>query len=218
MKIYKFNEQVQGQTQVQTPQVQTQTQSQPQVQPQPQTQSQAQVQPQVQQIKNFSGKKDDVKTYNIKTPSLKLDEITNDVSYANNTHKKVLVTFFKSNVQYIDLLDKKKHIFKINDMSGDIMNNNRSSFNAIIFDDAEIKSVRDNILYYAMGEFYAGLPDMLNIFGVEMKPLSYVDKEELKYVFEQHISFDETVNVITNVSKYHYNGKIQGFHVWSDKK
>jgi len=216
MKILKFNEQ---QSQVQTPQGQGQSQSQGQVQT-PQSQPQGQVQPfQVQaQSQNLSAIKSDIKTYKVNTPGLKLDEITNDVSYASNIHKKVLVTYFKTNIQYIDLLDKKKHIFKINDITGDIMNNNRAFFNAMIFDDNEIKSVRDNVLYYAMGDFYAGLPDMLNVFGIEMKPLSYIDKEELKYVFEQHISFDETVNIMTNISKFKYLGKIQEFHVWTDKK
>ena len=58
----------------------------------------------------------------------------------------------------------------------------------------------------------SGLINMINWF--EKISVSVVVTSILKMV----ANFDETVNVITNVSKYKYEGKIQDFHVWSDKK
>ena len=174
-------------------------------------------------IKNFEAyypnTEKDVKLYEISLPVLKIEDILNNVNLVvNDIYKKVLVTFFKTYAEYIDLLDKKKHFFKINDMSGDIMNNNRVVFNAVIFDENDVINIKDNVVYFAMGELYSVLPDSLDIFGIKIKPLSFLNKEDLKYVFEQSITVDETINIITNVLGYKYEGKFNDFHIWSDKK
>ena len=64
-------------------------------------------------------------------PNVKLDEFFYNIKLAGPKYTKVLVDYYKSYEQYIDLMDKKKHLYKINDLSGDIMGTERVVFNAI---------------------------------------------------------------------------------------
>jgi len=164
--------------------------------------------------KNF---KDYLHINEIKLPVMRLDEILDDIGNAGNTHKKVIATFFKTYVDYIDLVDNKKHHFKINDMSGDIMGNNRVTFDAIIFKNNEIQSIENNIIKYALGEFYSQIPDTLNIFDIQLKPMSFINKTDLMEVFKNMLTFEQTINIITNITGFNYDGEMGDFFIWSKK-
>ena len=154
----------------------------------------------------------------MKLPIMKLDEILDEVSkVSNKTLKTVLVTFFQTHLEYIDLTDKNKHIFRINDMSGDILNNNRASFDVIIFDKNDIQQIKMNIIDYSIGEFYTTLPEEVDVFGISMKPSSFINKEELKLVFEGQITDQVTIDVISNVTKFKYLDQFNEFFIWSNK-
>jgi len=183
-------------------------------------------------FEGFLGSKEDIKTfdsflnpeknvalYEIKLPIMKLEELLTNVNFVvDNTLKSVLVTFFKTYSEYIDLLNKRTHEFKINDMTGDITASSRVVFNAYIFSDSDVQTIKTNIVNYAVSEFFSSLPDTLNIFGIEIKTSSYINKEELKYTFDKIISIEETVNIITNIlNGYNYEGQYQSFYVWSNK-
>jgi len=154
----------------------------------------------------------------MKLPIIKLNEILDEVSkVSNKTLKTVLVTYFKTYIEYIDLIDKNKHIFRINDMSGDILNNNRASFDVIIFDKIDLNQIKTNIIDYSIGEFYTTLPEEVNVFGISMKPSSFINKEELKQVFEGQITDQVTIDIISNVTKFNYLEKFNDFFIWSNK-
>jgi hypothetical protein len=154
----------------------------------------------------------------MKLPIMKLDEILDEVSkVSNKTLKTVLVTYFKTYLEYIDLTDKSKHIFRINDMSGDILNNNRASFDVIIFDKNDIQQIKMNIIDYSVGEFYTTLPEEVDVFGISMKPSSFINKEELKQVFDGQITDQVTIDIISNVTKFNYLEQFNDFFIWSNK-
>ena len=167
-------------------------------------------------MKKFS----DFETLNeMKLPILKLDEILDDVSkVSNKTLKTVLVTFFKTYLEYIDLTDKNKHIFRINDMTGDILNNNRASFDAIIFDQFDIQQIKTNIIDYSVGEFYSTLPESVDVFGVSMKPSSFINKEELHSVFEGQITDQAAIDIISNVTGFKFLKHFNDFYIWSNQQ
>lgn len=154
----------------------------------------------------------------IKLPILKIEEVLHNVApISNDTYKRVLVTFFKTYVEYIDLLDRRKHLFKINDMTGDIMLNNRVVFNASIFEENDIHTIKANLVNFAMGELYTTLPDVLDVFGIQIKPVSFLNKPEIKEVFEAAITLDETIKIITSILGDWEYQKYQSFHIWSNK-
>ena len=154
----------------------------------------------------------------ITLPVMKLDEIIDDVTQiSNDTLKRVLVSYYKTYADYIDLSDKKKHLFKVHDMVGDIMNNNRVSFDVCIFEKGDIDRIKTNLIDFAVGEFHNSLPNSLNIFGIDMKPSSFINKEELKIVFDGVFTPEETVKVITNILGFKLEGQFQDFFIWSNK-
>lgn len=152
----------------------------------------------------------------IKLPILKIEEILHNVApISNDTYKRVLVTFFKTYAEYIDLIDKRKHLFKINDMAGDIMLNTRVVFNAAIFEENDIHTIKENLVNFSMGELYTALPDQLDIFGIQLKVVSFINKPEIKEVFDAAITLDETIKIMTSILGFKYEGKFNEFHIFS---
>ena len=151
-------------------------------------------------------------------PNVKLEEFFYNIKLAGPKYKKSLIDYYKSYDQYIDLMDKKKHQYKVNDMSGDILGSERVVFKCFIFDKEDIENIRENLVTFALSEFYSALPDSLDVFGIMMKPLSFIDKEGVKYSFQQTITFDTTLNVISTLGEMTYENEFNGYHIWSDKK
>jgi len=151
-------------------------------------------------------------------PNVKLEEFFYNIKLAGTKYTKTLVDYYKSYDQYIDLLDKRKHQYKINDMSGDILGTENVVFKCFIFDKEDIENIRENLVTFALSEFYSDIPDSLNVFGIMMKPLSFINKEDVKYSFQQTITFDTTLNVISTLSEMTYENEFNGYYIWSDKK
>jgi hypothetical protein len=151
-------------------------------------------------------------------PNVKLDEFFYNIKIAGPKYTKILIDYYKSYEQYIDLLDKKKHQYKINDLSGDILGTERVVFKCFIFDKEDIENIRENLVSFALSDFYSNIPDSLNTFGIMLKPLSFIDKEALKYTFQQTITFDTTLNVISSLGEMTYENEFNGYYIWSDKK
>ncbi len=148
-------------------------------------------------------------------PGLKLDEFVNGLEPAGKAHKNVLSIFFNTYENYVDLDDPIKHIFKVNDLTGDILNNGRVQFNAMIFGKQELDTViKNNIVNLCMNEFYTNLPNNINIFGIDVKPVSFVNKDELRFSFEGCLDFNELKRIITSVSGYSFSGERDGYFIW----
>jgi hypothetical protein len=168
------------------------------------------------EIVNFS-KYFENKLYEIKLPVIKLDEILNNVQpIKNETFKSVLSSYFKIYTEYIDLVNKNSHYFKINDIKGDITNSSKVVFDSYIFDSNDISTIRNNIINYSIAEFLSNLPIELDVFGIKLKASSFINKDELKYTFEQNITVEETINIITNITKFKYENKFNDFYIWSN--
>lgn len=150
-------------------------------------------------------------------PNVKIDDFLYNTKLAGPRYTKILVQFYKSYEQYIDLLDKKKHQYNINDLTGDILGNERVKFKSIIFDKADLELIRDNFVTFSLAEFYSELPDDLDIFGIKTKPKLFMDREKVKYTFEQSITFDTALNIVTQLCDMIYEGEYQGFYIWSNK-
>ena len=151
-------------------------------------------------------------------PNVKLDEFFYNIKLAGPKYTKALADYHKTYEQYIDLMDKKKHLYKINDLSGDILGTERVVFKCYIFDKEDIENIRENLVSFALSEFYSDIPDSLNIFGIMMRPLSFIDKEALKFTFQQTITFDTTLNVISTLGEMTYENEFNGYYIWTDKK
>jgi len=149
-------------------------------------------------------------------PGIKIDQFVTGLSPAGDQHKNILAYYFNTYNSYVDLNDPQKHIFKINDLTGDILNNGRVQFNAMIFGKDELETIiKNNIVNLSMAEFYSNMPNLLNIFGVDMKPISFINKEDLKYSFENILTIEEIKRIITSVSGgYFFVGEKDGYHIW----
>ena len=162
-------------------------------------------------IKRFT----DYKINEMKIPTLNIEEFLANVSpIKDDLYTKALANHFKTYVNYIDVNDKKKHFFKVHDMSGDIMNNNRVSFRAMVFTEDDLKTIHNNIVKSAINEVYSDLPDTLNVYGATIKLISFLDKEALKFSLENIINMDETLKVVTASTGYIYVAKADDFHIW----
>lgn len=152
-------------------------------------------------------------------PGIKIDEFITDIAKADNGYKNVLASFYNTHEDYIDIEDAEKHIFKINDLTGDILNNNRVAFNVMVFEENQLEEkIKENITLLSMQEFYSNLPNMINIYGIDIKPISFINKEDLEYTIENAITIQETIRIISQSSGYQYEGEKDGYHIWSKKQ
>lgn len=151
-------------------------------------------------------------------PTIRLDDLVNGITHANKTLKNVLATYYKTYEDYIDLIDKEKHLYKVYDMSGDIVSNNKAFFNACIFEEQDLIKIKENIVDYSIGEFHASLPFSLNIFGIDLKPSAYVNKDDLKMTFDELITTQNVIDIITMTLNYQNVEKFNDFYVWSNKQ
>lgn len=148
-------------------------------------------------------------------PSLKLDEFLGGLEPAGKAHKNILSIYFNTYENYVDIDDAQKHVFKVNDLTGDILNNGRVQFSALIYGQQELESViRNNIVNLSMNEFYSNLPNNINIFGIDIKPVSFINKEDLKFSFENLLTLDELKRIITAASGYSFVGEKDGYFIW----
>lgn len=149
-------------------------------------------------------------------PGIRLDEITVGLKEADKGHKTMIATYFNTFENYIDEEDAKKHLYKVNDLTGDILNSNRVQFRVLILGQQEIEeTVKNNISNLSIAEFYSNLPNNLNIYGVNVKPISFINKEDLKYTFENILTIDELKKIITVISGFQFKGEKDGYYIWT---
>lgn len=149
-------------------------------------------------------------------PGIRLDEITVGLKSADKGHKTIIASYFNTFENYIDEEDVKKHLFKVNDLTGDILNSNRVQFRVLILGQQEIEeTVKNNISNLSIAEFYSNLPNTLNIYGVNVKPISFINKEDLKYTFENILTIDELKKIITVISGFQFKGEKDGYYIWT---
>jgi len=103
-------------------------------------------------------------------------------------------------------------------LTGDILGTERVVFRSFIFDKEDIENIRENLVTYALSEFYREIPDSLDVFGIKLKPLTYINKDAVKFTFQQTITFDTTLNVISTLGEMTYENEYNGYYIWSDKK
>jgi len=149
-------------------------------------------------------------------PGIKIDELTVGLKSADKGHKMLISSYFNTYENYIDEEDLQKHIYKVNDLTGDILNSSRVQFRVMIFGKQEIEeTIKNNIINLSMSEFYQNLPSNLNIFGINLKPISFIEKEELKYTFSNVLTIDELVKIISMISHFKFKGEKDGYYLWT---
>jgi Zn finger protein HypA/HybF involved in hydrogenase expression len=149
---------------------------------------------------------------------LKLEELVSGLDPVSMGYKKVLTHQFKTNIEYIDIIDKSKHQFRVNDIRGDIMNSNRVMFDVLIYNLSDLTHIQTNLVKACMEDFYRQIPENLDIFGIGLKPETYIDDHALEQHFKTHITLDETVKSIGSISGYKYEAKVDDYFIFTLNK
>jgi hypothetical protein len=149
-------------------------------------------------------------------PGVRIDEITVGLKPADKGHKSMISSYFNTFENYIDDEDPQKHIYKINDLTGDILNSGRVQFRVLILGKEEIEeTVKNNICNLSMSEFFQSLPTTLNIFGINLKPISFINKDDLKITFDNMLLIDELVKIISMISNFQFKTEKDGYYLWT---
>lgn len=149
-------------------------------------------------------------------PGIRINEITVGLKPADKGHKTMIATYFNTFENYIDVEDAVRHIFKVNDLTGDILNSNRVQFRVIILGKQEIEeTVKNNITNLSISEFYSNLPNSLNIYGINVKPVSFINKDDLKFTFNNILTIEEIIKIITMISGFEHKGEKDGYYIWT---
>jgi hypothetical protein len=151
---------------------------------------------------------------NFYIPNVKLSHFLNGVKPITESNIKAVETYYKTYRQYIDIVDKDKHLLKVNDVTGDIMNNNRVIMQVYTFNESEIEVIRTNIVNYCITTFYSELPQEITVFGAVISPMYVINREDLKKIIESKITNDLTVKIISVITGFSYAGVQDKFYIW----
>ena len=151
---------------------------------------------------------------NFYIPNIKLDVFLNDVEYANDKHILAITSKYNTYKQFVAIENKKLHSFKVNDVTGDLLNNNRVIMNVQCFHSYEVDKIRDNIVAYCISNFYSELPQQITVFGVTASPVNLIDKDNLKKLFNDRITKELAIKIISVVSGYAYDGIQNEYFLW----
>lgn len=152
-----------------------------------------------------------------KIPNVRLEDFLYNTKNAGPKSTKIIAQYYKAHEDYVDLVDKKKHLYNVSDLTGDILGNERVKFKCMIFDKEDIEKIQENFVDYAYSDFWKEIPEMLNIFGISISPRSYFKKDDVKFTFKETITFDTVLNVVGELSEMIFEGEVQGFYIWSTK-
>jgi len=170
----------------------------------------------IKEVKKFT-EFDNFKLINeVNLPIMKIDELTDSIPMAKPSHKYILSYKFKIPNDYIDTVSKKNHHYKVNDMRGDILGNSRVVFDAYVYNIEDINRIKENIIDFCITDFMNQLPENLNIFGIDIAPVYFINKEELKLTFEGIITNEKTLNIISEILNFDLQ-KTEDFYIWTNK-
>ena len=161
------------------------------------------------------------KFFNI-NEKLNLTDITKqdfiyDLHSADEDYTDVLVKYFNLNKYYIEIEDAKNHLFNLNDIEGDILNNNRVKFKAVVFKDFDMNVIKNNMVKWCLNTYYEKVSETIEILGIQVNPVNFINKTELKYTFENNITMDEVIKTISELYEFNYGGTLDGYYIWSKK-
>jgi hypothetical protein len=154
---------------------------------------------------------------NFYIPNVTIEEFLTNVEYATDIHKTAIEKKFNTYKQYIDILDEKKHLMKVNDITGDILNNNRVILNVYCFHSDEIDKIKENMTNYCINTFYSEMPTNITIFNINVSPLTFINKEALTNLFTEKISKDDVLNIMSVLLKADLDGAQNDFVIWRKK-
>ena len=154
---------------------------------------------------------------NLKLTDVELKDFIYDLHSADEDYTDILSKFFNLNKTYIEIEDAKNHLVKLNDIEGDILNNNRVIFKAIIFSEYDLSVIKNNIVKWCINKYYDSLPEVIEVLGIKLGPISFINKEQLKYTLDNNITQDSAIKTISELSGFNYNGINNGYFIWSKK-
>jgi len=154
---------------------------------------------------------------NFYIPNVNIDEFLTNVEFATDLHKTAIEKKYGTFKQYIDIIDEKKHLIKVNDITGDILNNNRVIMNVYCFHNDEIDKIKENITNYCINMFYTEMPTNITIFNVNISPINLINKDALRKLFTEKISKDDVLNILSVLFKADLEGVQNDFVIWRKK-
>lgn len=160
---------------------------------------------------------DNNQLYEMNIPKIEIDNIFYDLANITDMYIEAISSYYKTQKEFIDIIDREKFIFRVYDISGDIMKNNRAFFDICLLDVDNFNRVKDNIIEIAIYEFCENLPKELEIFNIFFNVLDYVDKEKIKEKVTNDLTEEQIINIISSLIEFNFDNKFGDFYIWIKK-
>lgn len=144
-------------------------------------------------------------------------EIFNGMGKSTPSHLQIAAGYFKIPDNYIDVENADKHILKVSDISGDILNSARVTFNAMIFDEVDMNAIKKNIIDDTIAKMYILIPDKIEANGIVVNPLTIINKQELRNIINSIMVIDLLTAKISEISGYKFEKNYNGYFIFSKK-
>lgn len=170
------------------------------------------------EVKKFKDYFNNIINENENSGLMNMDDIVDGITPLRKSHKQVISSKFNIPYDYIEIISKRKHQFKVHDMKGDVLGNARVSFDVYVFSDDDLQKITNNIEDYCVDEYCNRLPDTIDVIGIKLSPVAFIDKQKLKESVEKVITNKQTISIINQLTKIEYESKYGDFNIWTNKK
>lgn len=169
------------------------------------------------QIKKFS-------EFEYQKESVEYKDITpeylfNNIEAEDNAEDiNILSTYFKTNKDYIEVLDTNYCVYAITDFKADILKNNRVKLNVLFLSIPQVDKMRENIVNKILSGIYEQIPQKIEYMGILVNPYTVLDKVKIKEAIDEIVK-KNIIDIISNVTKYSYIEKYDDrYHIWKKIK
>lgn len=151
------------------------------------------------------------------TNELSAEYLFNDIGFAQEDMD-ILADYFKTNKEFIQVKSKDFCVYTLDDFNTDITRNNRVKTDILLLSDSQIQKMKENVNNKILSGIYNLIPQEVQYMGVQVKPHTVLDKQRIKDAIKV-ITEKNILEVITNVTKYKYIGKIgENYFIWKKEK
>ena len=141
----------------------------------------------------------------------------NEIGYANDDMD-ILAAYFKTNPEYIEVLNKDYCVYTITDFKTDILKNNRVRLNVLLLTEDQLDKMKNNVLEKIVSGIYNQIPTNVAYMGIQVSPHTVLDKQKIKDAIK--VIVDKNIlDIVSNVTKYTFVEKYgEGFYIWKQVK
>lgn len=135
------------------------------------------------------------------------DEIFKGIENSELSHEKCIADYFDVSLSNIEIIDSKKHLFRIEDWEND-------DLNVVVYDQEDLDIINTNLVNFFIGKSTQHVVDIIP--GMQVKLSDIISKENTENVVRENLTEALITKLIASEigEEWSFSGKHGVFYLW----